>query len=83
MNRYRLSLTDKQVREALDDYVQRVLYPNHTTGGVVYFSHDLMTGEMLVELSKPLPLDDGYPHGAEEYDYEKHEDEEDVEGSPV
>lgn len=81
MSRYHVTMTEVEVKEALRDWLEIHRYPVTTIGDVVYFSYDLMTGEMLVELSKPLPLDDGYPHGAEEYDYEKHED--DVEGSPV
>lgn len=55
MNRYHVSLSEKSVREALADYIQKEGYPHLSRNEVVYFSHDLITGEMLVEMAYPIP----------------------------
>lgn len=56
MNHYHVSLSEKAVREALADYIHKELYPNHSRNEVVYFSHDLITGETLVEMARPIPV---------------------------
>ena len=75
MSRYHVTLTNEQVRKALHQFIQDELYPNRTVGDAVYFSHDLMTGEMLVELSYPLPLDEY----EEDLDWDDDEEDEPME----
>ena len=76
MSRYHVTLTDEQVRKALHRFIQDELYPNRTVGNAVYFSHDLITGTLLVELSYPLPPEeDEYEREISEYDWEDEEDE--------
>lgn len=78
MSRYHVTLTDEQVRKALHRFIQDELYPNRTVGNAVYFSHDLITGTMLVELSYPLSPEeeDDYEWAEEEEEWEDEEDEE-------
>lgn len=77
MSRYHVTLTDEQVRKALHRFIQDELYPNRTVGNAVYFSHDLITGTMLVELSYPLPPDedDDSEHDWDETEWDDEEDE--------
>lgn len=77
MSRYHVTLTDEQVRKALHQFIQDELYPNRTVGNAVYFSHDLMTGEMLVELSYPLPPDedDDSEHDWDETEWEDEDED--------
>jgi hypothetical protein len=58
MNEYHVWLTEKDARKAFAEWVQNHLYPTRTVGDVVYFSHDLKTGEVLLEMSMPLPHDE-------------------------
>lgn len=77
MSRYHVTLTDEQVRKALHRFIQDELYPNRTVGNAVYFSHDLITGTVLVELSYPLPPEeeDDYEWAEEEEEWDDEEDE--------
>lgn len=58
MSRYHVTLTNREMREALTEWVQNHLFPHRTIGEVVYFTHDLLTGMTTLELSQPLPLDE-------------------------
>jgi hypothetical protein len=55
MKKYQVTLTEAEVREALREWVQTNVHPNHTLGDVVYVSHDLFTGNTTAEFSYPLP----------------------------
>lgn len=83
MSRYHVTLTDEQVRRALHQFIQDELYPNRTVGNPVYFSHDLITGTMLVELSYPIPEDEDDDEEGNWEEDEEWDDEEDIEGNPV
>lgn len=64
MRRYHVTLTEDQLRTALHQFIQNEMYPNRTVGNPVYFSFDLKTGEMQIELAYPLPDDDTEIEGA-------------------
>lgn len=57
MSRYLKTLTEAEVREALTDWLQ-ARYSNRTAPNVVYFSHDLLTGTVLIETNTPIPAEE-------------------------
>lgn len=61
---YHTTMTDAEVREALHDWLQARRYPTYTLGKIVYFSHDLITGNVTVELAYPLPEENTEIEGA-------------------